>query len=601
MAFKLRHGNAANLMKGSPLYNTPVPKGMVDTKGLGNEDDFVVEGANQMSTETYPEASVKTGIKEKGTSTVKGAMYEGKGNLSKSTGQTQIVSQLTGGVVKDKANPNAKPNLSTDPKKVDVAIGGVHNRDYKGMSNEAGDTKHATPAGHSGKGYKTGKDSKGKVNMLNSLGGVPETISGKESNKGKSVDTKSKLVSENVPVKDQNTAMESGSRSDLALLGGGSKSKKPGAITGGYDPNMKIDLPKKRTTGVANTNAGDALKGHGLPSEGFEIKPFNPTIGGGDKSKGGGSSSRKKQNEGQIGGYLENAIKQGDITLGVDTKFDKTVKTATDPGHDVINQNSSYGGRVGRVKRRQERRTARVADRVDNRIGRMQGKQQIRDIRSTEQGKRDEKRESASQERKNLLTDNPVVKDATGGREGSQPGKTITNKRTAKGVKVKKEPKLRGRDKRTAKFTAELGNTINPNAAKATPRGAKTINPTTSTPKARTSREDRGKPEKPWAGGVSPSAKRLNVTTSGNKSTRTDNAWNPKNTGMPSSSSEVKGSNMTGSTSWSGASNYNKAASLAIDANRAMSGGSSTKPKSSKREGTFDYSQSSKTLKKRYK
>jgi hypothetical protein len=213
--------------------------------------------------------------------------------------------------------------------------------------------------------------------------------------------------------------------------------------------------------------------------------------------------------------------------------------------------------------------------------------------------------ESAPQERENLLTDNPVVKDATGGRFGSKPSKTITNKRTAKGVKVEKEPKLRGRDKRTAKFTAELGNTSNPNAAKATPRGAQTINPTTSTPKARTSREDRGKPEKPGFRGTSPSATRSNTTTSGSKSYRSDNVWNPKNTGMPSSSSEVKGSNMTGSTSWGGASNYNKAASAAIDASRAMSGGSSSKPKSSssssKREGTFDYSQSSKTLKKRYK
>ena len=592
MAFKLRHGNAANLMKGSPLYQTPVPKGsnlMVDPNDPENLITKEALSSGYTDIGKGPKAPTKSGIREKGTAVVPGAMLEGKPSINITPGQTEIVSQLTGGVVKDKANPNAKPSLSTDPKKVDVAIGGVHNRDYKGMSNEAGDTKHVTPAGHSGKGYKTGKDSKGKVNMLNSLGGVPETISGKESNKGKPVDTKSELVKQNKTIKDQNTVMESGSKSDLALLGGGSKSKKPGAITGGYDPNMKIDLPKKRTTGVANTNAGDALKGHSLPSEGFEIKPFNPTIGGGDKSKGGGSS--KKQNEGQIGGYLENAIKKGDITLGVDLKmpkFEGTISRATDPGHNIISQNSSYGGRVGRVKRRQERKTARTAQRVDNRINRMQSKQ-----------------ESASQERKNLLTDNPVVKDATGGREGSQPGKTITNKRTAKGVKVEKEPKLRGRDKRTAKFTAELGNTTNPNAAKATPRGAKTINPTTSTPKARTSREDRGKPEKPRdqyrARGTSPSATRLNLITSGSKSDRPDNVWNPKNTGMPSSSSEVKGSNMTGSTSWGGASNYNKAASAAIDASRAMSGGSSSKPKSSKREGTFDYSQSSKTLKKRYK
>jgi len=584
MAFKLRHGNAANLMKGSPLYQTPVPEGMVDLGGKGNPDDFVVEGGNQFSTESYAEAKypTKSGIREKGTPVVPGAMRTAKDSrsgLQIVPGQTKIVSELTGAVVKDEANPNAKPSLSTDPKKLDVAIGGIHN----GKEIKLVDGPKRKPPG-SYKGWKPTQTSnnKKKVYKENSER-APETVT-IESSRGKPVNTdaESKLIKQNKTVKDPNTAMESGSKSDLALLGGNPKKRK--VATSSKD--NKSTSNNKKSTGVANTKAGDALKGHSLPSEGFEIKPFNPNIGGGSSSKGDRGSS-KKQNEGQIGGYLQNAIKKGDISLGVDLKMPKmegTISRATDPKHDIISQNNYGGGRVGRVKRRQERKTARVAQRVDNRINRMQNNQ-----------------ESASQERKNLLTDNPVVKDATGGRKGSQPGKTITNKRTAKGVKVEKEPKLRGRDKRTAKFTAELGNTSNPNAAKATPRGAQTINPTTSTPKARTSREDRGKPEKPGAGGVSTSAKKLNVLTSGNKSTRTDNVWNPKNTGMPSSSSEVKGSNMTGSTSWGGASNYNKAASAAIDASRAMSGGSSTKPKSSKREGTFDYSQSSKTLKKRYK
>lgn len=513
MAFKLKHLNAANLMKGSPLYQTAVPKGsnlMVDPNDPENLITKEAFNSGYADIGNVPEASVTSGIKPKGTKTVKGAMYEGKGNLSKSTGQTKIVSQLTGGVVKDKANPNAKPSLSTDPKKVDVAIGGIH--DGKEVKLVDG-PKRPTPSGHSGKGYKTGKDSKKKINILSEYGGVPETVSGKESNKGKSVDTKSELVKQNKTIKDQNTAMESGNKADLALLGADAKKRK--VATSSTD--KKSTSNKKKSTGVANTKAGDALKGHSLPSEGLEIKPFNPSIGGGSSNKGGSGSS-KKQNKGQIGGYLENAIKKGDISLGVDLKmpkFEGTISRATDPGHNIISQNSSYGGRVGRVKRRQERKTARTAQRVDNRINRMQGKQ-----------------ESASQERKNLKFDNPVVEDATGVRQGSKPGKTITNKRTAKGVKVEKEPKLRGRDKRTAKFTEQLGNTSNPNAAKATPRGAKTINPTTSDPKLRVSQA-----------GVS----------------------------------------------------------AAIDASRAISGVSSSKPKSTKREGTFDYSQSSKTLKKRYK
>ena len=503
MAFKLRHGNAANLMKGSPLYNTPVPEGLIDPVGKGNPDDYVsATDDSQMSTETYPEAARTSGIRPKGTSTVKGAMYEGKPTLSKSTGQTQIVSQLTGGVVKDKANPNAKPKLSTDPKKVDVAIGGIHD----GKEIKLADApKRQAPPSHSG--WKPIQTSYGDhLKKYIPSRGKPETMS-IDSSRGKPVDTDSKLVKQNKTVKDPNTAIESGSKSDLALLGADAKKRK--VATSAKD---KPTSSKKKSTGVVNKEAiekmsKDALSGHSLPSEGFEIKPFNPNIGGGSSRKSDSGSS-KKQNEGQIGGYLENAIKKGDISLGVDLKMPKmesTISRAKDPGHNIINQNSSYGGRVGRVRRKQEKKIAKTAERVNKRINRMQNNQ-----------------ESASQERENLLTDNPVVKDATGGRFGSKPSKTITNKRTAKGVKVEKEPKLRGRDKRTAKFTAELGNTINPNAAKATPRGAQTINPTTSMPKA-----------------------------------------------------------------------------------RAISGGSSSKPKSSssssKREGTFDYSQSSKTLKKRYK
>jgi len=444
MAYKLRHGNSANLMKSSPLYNTPVPKGsnlIVDPNDPENLITKEALNSGYADIGKGPKAKYKSGIREEGTAVVPGAMFEGgKGNLSRSTDATQIVSQLTGGVVKDKANPNAKPSLSTDPKKVDVAIGGIN--DGKEVKLVDG-PKRQTPSSHSGKGYKTGKDSKGKINILSEYGGVPETVSGKESNKGKPVDTKSELVKQNKTVKDPNTAMESGSKADLALLGKDPKKRK--VATSSKD--NKSTSNKKKSTGVANTKAGDALKGHSLPSEGFEIKPFNPTIGSGSSSKGDRGSS-KKQNEGQIGGYLENAIKKGDISLGVDLKMPKmegTISRATDPGHNIISQNSSYGGRVGRVRRKQEKKIAKTAKRVNKRINRMQNNQ-----------------ESASQERKDLLMDDPIPKDATGGRKGSQPAKIVTNKRTAKGVKLEKEPKLRGRDKRTAKFTAELGNTINP-------------------------------------------------------------------------------------------------------------------------------------------
>ena len=70
-------------------------------------------------------------------------------------------------------------------------------------------------------------------------------------------------------------------------------------------------------------------------------------------------------------------------------------------------------------------------------------------------------RESASQERKNLMTDMPVDKDATGGRKSSQPSTVKSSTKVENKEKSTSQPKLKGKTKRqlkrSNKFSEKLG------------------------------------------------------------------------------------------------------------------------------------------------
>ena len=145
--------------------------------------------------------------------------------------------------------------------------------------------------------------------------------------------------------------------------------------------NKKVDKPTKTTgTGTNNTKT-NVKKGPAATS----IKPMQGLI--------------------DLGG--------SDLTQNI-PKVRTTVEKARSADYDLISSKPKSGGRVGRVARRQQAKTDRVLGRLENRA-------QIRGIRETERGKRQQARESASQERKNLLMDNPVAKDASGGRKSSQP------------------------------------------------------------------------------------------------------------------------------------------------------------------------------------
>lgn len=145
--------------------------------------------------------------------------------------------------------------------------------------------------------------------------------------------------------------------------------------------NKKVNKPTKTTGTGTNTTKTKVKKGPASTS----IKPMQGLV--------------------DLGG--------SDLTQNI-SKVRATVEKAISADHDLISSRPKSGGRVGRVARRQQAKTDRVLGRLENRA-------QIRRTRQTERGERQAGRESAKQERKNLLMDNPVAKDATGGRKSSQP------------------------------------------------------------------------------------------------------------------------------------------------------------------------------------
>ena len=135
-------------------------------------------------------------------------------------------------------------------------------------------------------------------------------------------------------------------------------------------------------------------------------------------------------------------------------KTQATVDKAMNTGHDLISSQPKSGGRVSRVRRRQQKRTANLEKRLQNRA-------EIQGIRQSERGKRQSMRESASQERKNLMTDMPVDKDATGGRKSSQPSTVKSSTKVENKEKSTSQPKLKGKTKRqlrrSDRFSEKLG------------------------------------------------------------------------------------------------------------------------------------------------
>ena len=238
-----------------------------------------------------------------------------------------------------------------------------------------------------------------------------------------------------------------------------------GSGTGGGKNQNIIGIPKDPYFGGSGVGSGLTSSFAGTAKLGTTFKPqplvipkaktqdkkvkkTTTTTSTSSKSSTGPSKPVKKGPASTSTKPMEGLISLGGSEMV--SKIKKTVDAARSSSNDLIKNNLDGGGRVGRVRRRQQKRTANLEKRLQNRA-------EIKGIRQSERGKRQGMRESASQERKNLLMDNPVAKDASGGRKSSQPQQPKATQESKMSRKTKRQLK------RSNKFSESLSGAKNKN------------------------------------------------------------------------------------------------------------------------------------------
>ena len=213
-------------------------------------------------------------------------------------------------------------------------------------------------------------------------------------------------------------------------------------VTGDESTKPKKKSTKTQTKPKANTTSG--YTGVGRPTQSGNTKPegkddskktTTPVVKNTKKttttSTSGKTKPVKTHTPDPNNTVLTNVIKNTELGQ-FSTNFSKksgelvskateTVNRALSGDYDLISSRPKSTGRVGRVARRQKAKTDRLYNRLERRANRPIEREQIQKIRENERGKRSSMRESASQERTNLLKDDPIPKDASGGRKSSQP------------------------------------------------------------------------------------------------------------------------------------------------------------------------------------
>jgi len=155
-------------------------------------------------------------------------------------------------------------------------------------------------------------------------------------------------------------------------------------------PGKEIDLSGGDIVGQA-TGTGKA----DIKPNNFRMKGVGPTQkepksmsvtpngnkGGSSTNKGGSTSSIKSGKDNTTGGYLSNAVKMGEISLGSTKlnvtpmpKFDFTVNNARSTDYNLIRDKGR--GRSSRLNTRLDKSRARTANRVDNSLDRIENRQQ---------------------------------------------------------------------------------------------------------------------------------------------------------------------------------------------------------------------------------
>ena len=148
--------------------------------------------------------------------------------------------------------------------------------------------------------------------------------------------------------------------------------------------------------------------------------------------------------------------KVGTDAKNIASKMANVIGNATNANYDMI-ANKPASGRRQRIQRRLQKRQQNLENRIANRADKPLIKQDRADAKELRQQTRRKGRESASQERKNLLMDNPVAKDAAGGRKSSQPQQPKATQESKMSRKTKRQLK------RSNKFSESLSGATNKN------------------------------------------------------------------------------------------------------------------------------------------
>lgn len=155
-------------------------------------------------------------------------------------------------------------------------------------------------------------------------------------------------------------------------------------------PGKEIDLSKGNIVGQATGTGKPDIKPNNFKMKGVGPTQKQPkstsatpsgTKGGSSTNTTSSTSSTKSGEDNTTGGYLSNAAKTGEISLGSSKlnvapmpKFDFTVNNARSTDYDLIRDKGR--GRSSRLNTRLDKSRARTANRVDNSLDRIENRQQ---------------------------------------------------------------------------------------------------------------------------------------------------------------------------------------------------------------------------------
>lgn len=285
---------------------------------------------------------------------------------------------------------------------------------------------------------------------------------------GSKTDSKGRLISTQ---QDDPNFDASGRRTLVKVTGDeNNPGQRPQKSAGEKSTKSKAKPKPPATKSKANTTSG--FPGVGRPTQSGNTKPTNKDNNKANNSKkkpAPATSNTKKDTkptatqttiDKTIASQPTKGLGASDMVSAIKDKVSKTQATvdkAINTGYDLISSQPKSGGRVGRVRRRQQKRTANLEKRLQNRA-------EIQGIRQSERGKRQSIREKSKMKRE-------ANKDMAklGGSVPTKSASTIKNTSSQPQARLEKQTPAPVIDKpikvRKSKDTSRYGGTIDRSSA----------------------------------------------------------------------------------------------------------------------------------------